>query len=164
MKQQRILRICSAALAAAIVVAGLAGLDLRLAAQSVAERTVRSSESGEPVPCSSAPHATESLPTARAAESRLARLWADVALKPESAVALARLANAYAEAGETELALQSFQVALDQLSMDPDLQGPARAQFRQTVEKRIRLLRNPGLSFASTRQAEGQGKKQNAEN
>ena len=82
------------------------------------------------------------------AESQLARLWEDVAMNPESAIALARLANEYAEAGETKLALQSFQVALDQLSTDPDLDGAGRARFRDAVEKRMRFLRQPGTSFA----------------
>lgn len=162
MKQQHILRIWSAALAAAIVLAGFASFSPWLAAQTAAGVAVPSSESGEPSPCVPVAPAREPLAPANSNESRFARLWADVALRPESAVALARLANAYADAGETELALQSFQLALDQLSMDPDLHGPARVHFGQTVEKKIRMLRNPGLSFARTGQVEGQVKKQSS--
>jgi len=164
MKQQHILRMWSVALAATIVVANFASFGPRLAAQTAAGVAVPSSEGGEPSLCTPAAQPREPLAPANSNESRLAQLWADVALKPESAVALARLANTYADAGDTVLALQSFQLALDQLSTDPDLDGPARVQFRYAVEKRIRLLRNPGLSLARSGQIEGQAKKQSSGN
>lgn len=164
MKPHDIFRSWLAALAATIVVASFASFGPRLAAQTAAGVAVPSSESGEPLPCMPAAPARKPLAPSSSDESRLARLWADVALKPESAVALARLASAYADAGETILALQSFQLALDQLSTDPDLEGSARVQFRHAVEKRIRLLRNPGLNLARSGQVERQAKKQSSGN
>ena len=155
MKWQGILRRWLLAVTVGFVsVATSAGPGPRLLVKPIAETAFSSEKNEASADFSPDGRAFEPLIRERCTKSRLTLLWEDVALNPESAIALASLGNEYAEAGETELALQSFHLALDQLSTDPDLEGAARVRFRYSVEKRIRLLRDPGLSFAWTGQAE----------
>jgi len=133
----------------------VAGLSTQLPAGPLAEVSFsgKTREAAADSPFSD--RSAEAQPGGRCEESRLARLWEEVASHPESAIALASLGNEYARTGETKLALQSFQLALDQLSTDPDLGGAARARFRYAVERRIRFLRHPGIHFARRGDAPG---------